>query len=161
MRRRPWRNKRHWIVVWPLGEQCRAFCVEASLVSRCQVRVYVFQVSYSGCLTWRLCVCLSIHVCMRDSIITSSQSMLAVALWPCGTLPGSRSCSSGNPAWGRPRGRPQNSWPRQVDGSCWDLLGTEREPAAWRLAGHDHQEWCLRIGEERRPQVTCMPPPID
>ena len=58
-------------MVWPLGEQCRAFCVEASLVSRCQVRVYVFQVSYSGCLTWRLCVCLSIHVCMRDSIITS------------------------------------------------------------------------------------------
>ena len=51
-----------------------------------------------------------------------------------------------NPAWKRPRGRPQNSWLRQVDASCWELLDTGRESTR-RLVRHDRQEWRHRVGE--------------
>ena len=37
------------------------------------------------------------------------------------------------------KGRPQNYWLRQVDASCWELLGIGSEPA-WRLARRDRQE---------------------
>ena len=50
----------------------------------------------------------------------------------------------------RPRGRPQNSWLRQVDASCWELLGIGREPP-WGLARRDRQEWRRRVGETTRP----------
>ena len=57
-----------------------------------------------------------------------------------------------NPTWRRPRGRPQNSWLRQVDASCWELLGIGREPA-WGLARRDRQEWRRRVGEATRHPV--------
>ena len=31
-----------------------------------------------------------------------------------------------NPEWRRPMGRPQISWLRQVDASCWELVGMGR-----------------------------------
>ena len=34
-----------------------------------------------------------------------------------------------NPAWRRPRGRPQNSWLRQVDVSCMESISMGKEPA--------------------------------
>lgn len=34
-----------------------------------------------------------------------------------------------NVAWKKPRGRPQNSWLRHIDASCWEVLGMGREPA--------------------------------
>ena len=57
-----------------------------------------------------------------------------------------------NPALRRPRGQhPHNSsWLRQVDASCWELLGAGRDNAwsetceAWLL------EWCYRVGEVRQ-----------
>ena len=55
-----------------------------------------------------------------------------------------------DPTWRRPRGRPRNSWLRQVDASCWELFGTGREPAR-RLARRDPQEWRHRVGEATRP----------
>ena len=55
-----------------------------------------------------------------------------------------------SPTWRRPRGRPQNSWMRQVDASCWELLGIGRE-TAWGLARRDRQEWRRRVGEDTRP----------
>ena len=57
-----------------------------------------------------------------------------------------------NPTWRRPRVRPQNSWLRQVDASCWELLGIGREPA-WRLVRCDCQEWRRRVGEATHPQA--------
>ena len=47
-----------------------------------------------------------------------------------------------NPTWRRPRGRPQNSWLRQVDASCWESLGMRREPES-RLARRDRQGWVV------------------
>ena len=55
-----------------------------------------------------------------------------------------------NPTWRRPRGRPENSWLRQVDASCWESLGMGRE-SAWRLMRRDRQEWRRRVGEATRP----------
>ena len=55
-----------------------------------------------------------------------------------------------NPTWRRPRGRPQISWLRQVDASCWESLGMGREPA-WRLARRDRHECRCRAGEATRP----------
>ena len=55
-----------------------------------------------------------------------------------------------DPTWRRPRGRPRNSWLRQVDASCWELFGTGREPAR-RLARRDPQGWRHRVGEATRP----------
>ena len=55
-----------------------------------------------------------------------------------------------NPTWRRPRGSPQNLWLWQVNGSCWELLGTGRESAR-RLARRDRQEWRHRVGEATSP----------
>ena len=50
-----------------------------------------------------------------------------------------------NPDWRTPRGRPQNSWLRQVDASCLELnsmgMGLERG---------DRQSWCRRVDEATR-----------
>ena len=51
-----------------------------------------------------------------------------------------------NPTWGKPRGRPQNSWLRQFDASCWESLGMGREHAR-----RDRHEWRRSGGETTRP----------
>ena len=62
----------------------------------------------------------------------------------------------GNPTWRRPRGRPQNSWLRQVYASCWESLGMGSEPA-WRLVRRDRQGWRRRVGEATRHPGLCSP----
>ena len=58
-----------------------------------------------------------------------------------------------NPAWKRPRRRPQNSWLQPAVDACrWESLGMGREPA-WRLARRDRQGWRHRVGEATRPGV--------
>ena len=54
-----------------------------------------------------------------------------------------------NPEWRRPLGRPQNSWLRQVDEYCRELLGMGRV-AAWRLARRNPQEWSRRVSAATR-----------
>ena len=51
--------------------------------------------------------------------------------------------------WRRPRGRPRNSWLKQVDSICLGTLGIGRA-AAWRLAGRDPERWSQRLGAAKR-----------
>lgn len=54
-----------------------------------------------------------------------------------------------DPGWRRPRGRPRNSWLKQVDQICQDVLGVGRN-AAWRLARRDPRRWSQRLGAAKR-----------
>ncbi len=54
-----------------------------------------------------------------------------------------------NPVWRRPRERPQSSWLRKVNESCWDVLGMGMGSAC-RLARRKPREWRRRVGEATR-----------
>ncbi|MPC55780.1 hypothetical protein E2C01_049724 [Portunus trituberculatus] len=60
-----------------------------------------------------------------------------------------------NPAWRRPRGRPENSWLPQVNASCWEFLSMGRKPQ-WRLSRRDRLEWRHRSTESavRHPSIS-------
>ena len=61
-----------------------------------------------------------------------------------------------NPEWRRPRGRPRNSWLRQVDESCDKLFGMCRSDA-WVLSREDPRGWSQRVSEATRRCGVCPP----
>lgn len=86
--------------------------------------------------------------------------MSTSAKWACGSLPGSRSCSSveytrDNPEWRRPSGRPQSSWLKQAHWSCRELFGMERVSTYW--AAYTPKEWSGQAGTATHPLCVCMP----
>ena len=56
------------------------------------------------------------------------------------------------PEWRRPRGRPQNSWLRNVDRHCRELLGIGQMDA-WRLARRDPSACRRRLTAATRPRA--------
>ncbi len=55
-----------------------------------------------------------------------------------------------NPVWGRPRGRPRNSWLMQVDKPCREALDMGRVPA-WRLAWRNPQFSVVGVCDDQPP----------
>ena len=55
-----------------------------------------------------------------------------------------------NPGWRRPRGRPRNSWLKQVDETCQDVFGVGRV-TSWGLARRAPRQYRRRVSEATRP----------
>lgn len=91
--------------------------------------------------------------------------MSTPAKWACGSVPGSRSCSSveyvrDNPEWRRPSGRPQSTWLKQAHWSCRELFGMERVSTYW--AAYTPKEWSGQAGTAMHPVYVfvCVCPPF-
>ena len=57
-----------------------------------------------------------------------------------------------NLEWRRLRGWPQNSWLKNVDIYCRELLGVG-QVAAWRLARRDLRAWRRRVSAATAPRM--------
>ena len=104
--------------------------------------------NYGVSLEW---LCIKSVTAPSDCAITNIVHQHQVQLYWHVADPASQVVSKrDSQGWRRPRGRSQSLWLKQVNASCWELLGMGME-LAWRLAMSDRRGWRCKMGKTTHP----------